>query len=75
MKYLFQGAVGRDLYEASLDDSLECLDEIVLLIQQDSVSIFWSSDAKAAIGSLLNSFPYVLEYCTTRDEEDNVRLV
>jgi hypothetical protein len=72
LKYLFQGAVGRDIYEASLDEALDCLEEIVLIIQESSVSIFWSNAAKAVIGPILNTFPFVLEYCPTQEEEDNV---
>lgn len=41
LKYLFQGSVGKDIYEGYLDDKYECLEEIVLLIQASSVSIFW----------------------------------
>jgi hypothetical protein len=74
LKYLFQGAVGRDIYEASLDESLDCLEEIVLVIQESSVSVFWSNAAKAAISPILNTFPYVLEYCPTQEEEENVRI-
>ena len=75
LKYLFQGAVGRDLYEASLDEGLDCLEEIVLVIQESSVSIFWSNAAKAVISPILNTFPYVLEYCPTQEEEDDVRVI
>jgi len=72
LKYLFQGSVGRDIYEASLDEALDCLEEIVLVIQESSVSVFWSNAAKAVVGPLLNSFPFVLEYCPTEEEEENV---
>lgn len=41
LKYLFFGAVGKDLMENSLDAEYECLDNVVLLIQQSSVSILW----------------------------------
>ena len=75
MKYLFQGSVGKDLYEASLDGSLDSLEESVLLIQESSVSIFWNRAAKDAVGLLLNSFPFVLEYCPTDEEEENVSYV
>lgn len=73
LKYLFQGSVGRDIYEASLDEDLDCLEEIVLLIQESSVSVFWSNAAKAVVGPILNAFPFVLEYCPTEEEEENVR--
>lgn len=41
LKYLFQGSVSKDLYEGYLDDKYESLEEIVLIIQSSSVSIFW----------------------------------
>jgi hypothetical protein len=72
LKYLFQGAVGRDIYEASLDDALDCLEEMVLVIQESSVSVFWSNAAKSVVGPILNTFPFVLEYCPTEEEEENV---
>ena len=40
MKYLFQGSVGKDIYEGTFDESFECLEEIVLVVQEASVSIF-----------------------------------
>lgn len=74
LKYLFQGSVGRDIYEASLDEELDCLEEIILVIKESSVSIFWSNAAKAVISPILNTFPYVLEYCPTKEEEEDVRI-
>lgn len=41
LKYLFQGSVGRELYEGILDTQFEALEEIVLVIQESSVSVFW----------------------------------
>ncbi len=41
-KYLFFGAVGKDLYEESSDDAIDSLDDLVLLIQQSSVSVIWT---------------------------------
>lgn len=40
LKYLFQGSVGKDLFEGTFHESFECLEEIVLVIQELSVSIF-----------------------------------
>jgi len=41
IKYLFQGATGKYLLEGSLDEVYEPLEELVLLIQQTSVSVIW----------------------------------
>ena len=41
MKYLFQGSVGKDLFEGSLDGEFELLEESVLVVQDMSLSIFW----------------------------------
>jgi hypothetical protein len=41
LKYLFQGSIGKDISEGYLDGQYECLEEIVLLIQASSVSVFW----------------------------------
>ncbi len=38
-KYLFQFSVGKELFEGNLDDNLEPLDDIILLIQDTSLSI------------------------------------
>jgi hypothetical protein len=45
MKYLFLGSIGKDISEGYLDEQYECLEEIVLLIQASSVSIFWRWDS------------------------------
>ena len=41
MKYLFFGAVGKDLYDESSFDDMDNLDETVLLVQLNSVSVMW----------------------------------
>jgi hypothetical protein len=41
LKYLFQGSVGKELYEGILETQYEPLDEIVLVVQESSVSVFW----------------------------------
>lgn len=41
LKYLFHGAVGKDLHEGFIDDDIDNLDELVLLIQKTSISVLW----------------------------------
>ncbi len=40
MKYLFQGACGKELYDGILDDDFEPIEEIILVVQFNCVSIF-----------------------------------
>jgi hypothetical protein len=39
LKYLFQLSVGKELFEGSLDERLESLEESVILIQENTLSI------------------------------------
>lgn len=39
IKYLFKGSVGSDLFDDTLDESMELLDDLVLVIQEDSIRI------------------------------------
>lgn len=41
IKYLFCGSVGKDLLEGILDTEFEPLEEIILLIQESSISVLW----------------------------------
>jgi hypothetical protein len=41
LKYLFMGAIGKDLFDDTLDASYDALEEIVILIKQTSVSIIY----------------------------------
>jgi hypothetical protein len=88
MKYLFLGSIGKDNSEADLDERYKCLVEIVLLIQASSVSIFWrwdsdslpsshsspSHEAKKAVAPLLSQYPYLIEYCATKEDGEMSRL-
>lgn len=42
LKYLFTEAVGKDLLEGSIEMELEDWEEMVLLVQQSSVSVLWT---------------------------------
>lgn len=41
LKYLFCGAVGKELYDDSGEGEVEDMEDVVLLIQQSSLSIMW----------------------------------
>ncbi len=42
LKYLFFEAIGKDLLEGTLDVEHESLDDLVLLVQETSVSVIWT---------------------------------
>lgn len=69
LKYLFFGAVGKDLYDESNLEAIESLDEMVLLIQHTSVSVMWRSATRKRLHHLLSMTPLLIEYCTTKEEE------
>lgn len=74
LKYLFQGATGLYLLEGALDSHFEPLEEVVLLIQELSVSIFWSHRAKESLGPLFSRIPLFMEYMPSILEEEDVDL-
>ena len=70
LKFIFFGSVAMDLFQNSLvDDTLE---EMVLLIQQDSVSIVYSSAAKKLCDNELSSCQNLIEYVSSDEEQDEV---
>ena len=73
LKYLFGGIVGRELLNNSgIDDALE---EMVLLIQETSVSVIYTSSAKKICGSMLSACPFLIEYMPLLDEEEEIDLL
>lgn len=42
LKYLFQFGVGKDLLDGSIDMEFESLEDLIILIQQTSVSVVWT---------------------------------
>eukprot|EP01041_Mallomonas_annulata_P000798 gene798-1550_t len=74
LKYLFLGSVGKDLLDGFLETKYEALEETILLVQESSISVFYSHEAKALIGPLLAACPFVIEYLPSLDEEQEVDL-
>ena len=72
LKYLFEGSVGKELFEGLLDDSLECLEEIVLLIQETSVSVIYTHEMKKKLTPWFSSCPLLIEYLSSQREEGEV---
>jgi hypothetical protein len=69
LKYIFGTSVGMELYDSSVIDN--SLDEMVLLIQRDSISVIYNSIAKQICGSALSSCT-IIEYLPLVDEENEV---
>lgn len=69
LKYIFGKSIGIELFDSSVIDN--SLDEMVLLIQRDSVSAIYSSIAKELCGSLLTHCN-LIEYLPLVDEENEV---
>ena len=73
LKYLFLTSLGKDLLDALIDTQYECLEEIVLLIQENSVSVIWNEQIKSLIGSVLfQGCPHIIEYTATSKEDDEI---
>lgn len=72
LKYIFGGSIGIELFDSLVVDNL--LDEMVLLIQRDSISVVYSSIAKKICGIMLSSCN-LIEYLPLIDEETEVMSV
>ena len=74
IKYLFEGSFGEDLHKNGFDH--DCLDDIILLIQESKISIFWSNEARNFFSpQILSSYPMVEEYLTNFEEDNEVSQV
>jgi len=69
LKYLFQGAVNRELLDGLLHEELECLEELVLLVQETSVSVVYTAEMKAVLHPWFASCPMLVEYLPNAEEE------
>jgi hypothetical protein len=72
LKYLFYGAIGRELLGNSMVD--DALEEMVLLIQESSVSVIYTSMSKKICGEILSASPFLIEYMPLQEEEDEIDL-
>lgn len=75
LKYLLLGSVGKDLFDETLDTIYESLEEIIILIKQSSFSIIFSHEAKKILSPILYNVPFLIEYLTTKEEEDDIDLL
>ena len=77
LKYLFMGSIGKDLVDASLDGTIEeVLSEMVLLIQESSVSVFWTNKARAMVGeALFQACPMLIEYISAVEDDVDMDLM
>lgn len=70
LKFIFFGSVAMDLFQNSLVD--DALEEMVLLIQENSVSMIYSSAAKKICDNELSSCQNLIEYVSSDEEQDEV---
>jgi len=72
LKYLFDGAVGKDLLEGLLSESMESLEEMVLLVQETSVSVIYTHEMKRQLKPWFSVCPMLIEYLSAREEEEDI---
>jgi hypothetical protein len=70
LKFIFFDSVAVDLFQNSLVD--DALEEMVLLIQGNSMSIVYSSAAKKLCDNELSSCQNLIEYVSSDEEQDEV---
>ena len=70
LKFIFFGSVAMDLFKNSLVD--DALEEMILLILENSVSIVYNSTAKKICGDALSSCQNLTEYVSTDEDQDEV---
>lgn len=75
LKFLFSGSIGHDLLEGVLNEELECLEEMILLVQETSVSVVYTRDMKNVLKPWLESCPMLIEYMPLEEEEGDVDLL
>lgn len=75
LNYLFFGATGKALVTGSIIDKYDFLEELVLLIQPDRVSVIWNTKAQQLLGRFLQSMsPFLVQYTYSQEEESDVDL-
>lgn len=74
LKYLFEGACGKELLEGNLPDFMECLEEMVLLIQESSISVIYTHEMKKIILPWLENLGSTIfvEYLSSVEEEASI---
>jgi hypothetical protein len=72
LKYLFQFSCGKDLFEGNMEDRYESLEEMVMLIQDNCVSVIVTVEAKLALAPFLPVFPLVVVYSSADDRTEEV---
>lgn len=70
LKFIFFGSVSMDLFKNSLVE--DALEEMVLLILENSISIVYSRIAKELCGNALSSCQNLIEYISSDEEQDEV---
>jgi hypothetical protein len=73
IKYLFEGSYGEDLFKGVFSE--DSLDDIIVLIQESKLSVFWGNQAREKYGTtLFSAYPMCSEYVTTTEEDNEIDL-
>lgn len=72
LKYLFKGAIGADLFDDTLDNYYEALEDIILIIEEHSVRIIYTESMKKVISNIISIFPNIIEYTYLTHEEEDI---
>ncbi len=68
IKYLFQGSVGKSLFDSTLDEEYESLEDIVVLIKPSCVAVIYSEAMKKLVFPNLINVANLIEYTYSADE-------
>jgi len=73
LKYLLEGSFGEELFNGILAD--ECLEEMILLVCESELSVFWGGEAREKFSKALHfACPSIREYSTSTSEDNDIDL-
>jgi hypothetical protein len=75
LKFLFSGSIGHDLVQGVLSESLDALEEAIVLVQETSVSIVYTREAKNILKPWVEACPMLVEYLPLEEEEGDIDLL
>ncbi|KAJ1439402.1 hypothetical protein B484DRAFT_177008 [Ochromonadaceae sp. CCMP2298] len=73
LKYLL-GSVSRELFDETLEPAYEPLEDIILLVKQNSLSVVWTHEMKRLL-PLFAHIPGLIEYLSHPSEEAEIDLI
>lgn len=75
LKYLLRGSVGKELMDDTLDAEFEVIEDVIFMVQSDSLSVIWSHEMKDLLFPVLKHVPNLVEYLSTAEEENDIELL